>query len=50
MVISAGRFSTSVVVPALTLTACSPLTGETDFAFAPLTEIVPPVTQLGIRT
>ena len=49
-VISAGRFSTIVVVPALTETECRPFEGETASACAPFTEMVPFATQLGVRT
>ena len=50
MVMSEGRSSVIFVVPALTETACSPLDGDTGLAAPPLTEMVPLVTQLGIRT
>ena len=50
MVMSAGRFRTILVVPAPTFTDCRPLDGDTGFARAPFTEMVPLVTQLGIRT
>lgn len=50
VVIGAGRFRTIFVVPAPTFTDCSPFEGATAVAAAPLMEIVPPTTQLGMRT
>lgn len=50
MVISDGRFSVNLVVPALTETACRPLAGDTAVAAPPLIEMVPALTQLGILT
>ena len=50
MVMSAGRFSVNLVVPAFTETACRPLDGDTGLAAPPLIAMVPLLTQLGMRT
>lgn len=50
MVIGAGNSSTNLVVPALAATAWRPFTGLTALAALPFTAIVPPTTQLGMRT
>jgi hypothetical protein len=50
VLIGAGKLRTNLVVPAGMFTDCKPYDGDTALAAARLTEIVPPTTQLGIRT